>query len=355
MATSDQLLNASRAANQVVLDLDLKQRMREGYTRVDPNLVASMVGVPVMYRILERLLGGFIRDGSTVGILVNSDRPRGLVHMTCAHELGHYFLGHESTADEIVEHGPTALIVEHLADQFAYSLLAPRWLVAHVMKDHRWTGVDLQNPHTVYQMSLRLGTSYTAMVWSLYRLKLCSYADANRLTALTPKSLKAHALQGGVLEYSNSDVWVLGPADRDRILEPGYGDKFVVELPNHVGSGHLWTADEVRSEGFVLKPLTLDAQELAPVNRDTVQVGSGGPFMSYYLQPPEKFRSPSENEDDLDPIDARRHVVELREHRPWTPGASPIDALDLNAEFESTREGLTVSERQKRIDRIRQN
>lgn len=248
-----------------------------------------------------------------------------------------------------------ASLVEQLADQFAYSLLAPRWLIARIMSDHGWTLVDLQNAHVVYQLSLRLGTSYTAMVWSLHRLKLFSQAIANRLVAIKPKSLKAYALQGGVLEHSNADVWVLGPADKDRILEPGYGDRFVVELPNHAGSGHLWTANEVLSEGFVLEPLTLDAREHPRVNRETVKVGAGSPTMSYYLQPPEKFRSPPENEDDLDPIDDRRRSVELREHRPWVSDASAINVLDFSAEFEPGREGLTVSERHKRVERMQQN
>lgn len=355
MATSDQLLTASSAANRVILDLGLKQRMREGYTRVDPNFVASRVGVPVMYRVLERLLGGFIRDGSAVGILVNSDRPRGLVHMTCAHELGHYFLGHESTADEVVEQGPTASLLEQLADQFAYSLLAPRWLIAQIMSDHGWTLVDLQNAHVVYQLSLRLGTSYTAMVWSLHRLKLCSPATRNRLIAVKPKMLKAFALRGGVLEDANADVWVLGSADKDRILEPGYGDRFVVELPNHAGSGHLWTANEVRSEGFVLEPLTVDARIHRPEAREMVSVGGGDSTISYYLQPPEKFRSPPRNEDDLDPIDDRRRAVELRELRPWALDASAISVLNFSTEFEPGREGLSVSERHKRVERMQQS
>lgn len=352
MATSDQLLTASSKANKVILDLDLKRRVQEGYTRVDPNLVASSVGVPVMYRKLERLLGGFIRDDGVVGILVNSDRPRGLVHMTCAHELGHYFLDHASTADEKIEHGTSATAVEQQADQFAYSLLAPRWLIAGIMKANKWTTLDLQNEHVVYQLSLRLGISYTAMVWSLYRLQLIKYGVVNRIVSLPPKSLKVSALQGNSLEHANADVWVLSEADRDRIIEPGYGDKFVISLPNHSGSGHLWTVDEARSEGFELRPVAVDARQLKPTNRDSVIVGSGSQTLSYHLQPPEKFRKLPDYEDELDLIDERRRAVELREQRPWTPQTTVINTLDFSAEFEAGSEGLTIPERRARIERV---
>lgn len=351
MATNDPLFEASRAANEVVLNLNLKRRIADGYTRIDPSIVASQAGVPVLYRYLDRLLGGFIRDGGTSGILINSDRPRGLIHMTCAHELGHYFLGHESTTDETVEIGSSAAFIEQMANQFAYSLLAPRWLIATVMRAHGWTQADLQNPHILYQLSLRLGTSFTAMVWSLSRLGLIGGQAAAQIVATQPKSLKAHALMGATLVHPKADVWVLGPADRDRILEPGYGDQFVVELPNHAGSGHLWSADELRSEGFVLKPFTVDARAQLPVHPNELRVGGHGATLSYLLQPPERFQHPPVTESELEPIDERRQHVALHEVAPWAPVETAIGSISFSTEFEPTREGLTVAERQRRIER----
>lgn len=349
MAQRD-LLSASTRANEVVLSLGLKRRIQEGFTRIDPSHVAGISGVPVMYRKLDRLLGGFIREEGAVGILVNSDRPRGLMHMTCAHELGHFFLNHQSTADEKLDHGPSASLVERLADQFAYSLLAPQWLIATAMRERGWTLVSLNSPHTVYQLSLRLGISFTAMVWSLSRLKLIPPQLANKLVMHKPAALKQVALKGGKLEHPKSDVWILGPADKDKILEPGYGDKFVIDLPNHAGSGRLWSASEAQAEGFTLRPLLVDARDLpSPPNPGELVIGSGPSTLTYTLEPPELLRHPAVREEELEPLDARRHQVKLQETKPWVRDEAPSGVWAFQAEFEPTRDGLTVAEREIRV------
>lgn len=350
MAPRDQLIEASKKANEVIEDLRLKDRIRNsGYMRIDPAEIASAVDVRVMYKKLDKLLGGFIREHSNPGILVNCDRPRGLMHMTCAHELGHYFLDHDSTADDQIYHGPTASLVERAADQFAYSLLAPRWLVASTMRERGWSVQDLSNAHIVYQMSLRLGVSYKAMVWSLNRILLMTNDVAQRLDTVQPKTLKTHVLGGTALEHPRADVWILGPADKDRVLEPGYGDRFVVQLPNHAGSGHLWSVDELRSEGFTLQPTTVDGRQRDDSRSRNAIVGTGSVALSYVLDPPERYRHPPENEIDLDPLNARRRAVELQEMAPWLPTSKAIDTFAFSAEFEPIREGLSVSEREKLV------
>jgi Zn-dependent peptidase ImmA (M78 family) len=350
MAPRDPLFEASKKANEVIEDLSLKDRIRDGgYMRVDPAQIAATVNVQVMYKKLDKLLGGFIRERSNPGILVNCDRPRGLMHMTCAHELGHFFLDHESSADQEIYHGTSASMVERTADQFAYSLLAPRWLVAKTMNERKWTTADLVQPHVVYQMSLRLGVSFKAMVWSLNRLKLLKDPVTLALDKIQPKALKLQTLRGAELEHANADVWVLDPADKERVLEPGYGDRFVLELPNHAGSGHLWSVDDLRSEGFTLQPFTADGRQRDPVQSRNAIVGSGSATLPYVLDPPEMYRRPAEKDEDLDPIYARRREVSLQEVTPWLPASQPMDIFAFNTEFEPIREGFSVSEREKLV------
>ena len=218
----DELLEAARRAAKVLGEFSVRDRIKEGYTRVDPTQLASEADVTVMFRPLDKLLGGFLREDGEAGILVNVLRPRGLVHMTCAHELGHYFLGHESTTDETVDIGMSAHLIEQQANQFAYSLLAPQWLVVTIMNLKRWSKSHLENPFIVYQLSLRLGMSFEAMTWSLVRLRFISQISASRTLAQKPKAMKLDALniQDASVKVPG-DVWVLDKSDKDRIIEPG--------------------------------------------------------------------------------------------------------------------------------------
>ena len=137
-ADDDALMAAARRATEVLEEFEARKRIDAGYTRIDAEQIASAADVVVMYRKFELLLGGFLVEDGTPGIIVNWDRPRGLVHMTCAHELGHFELGHESTSDTTVDVSKNAALVERTANQFAYALLAPSWLVSQTMRRQRW-------------------------------------------------------------------------------------------------------------------------------------------------------------------------------------------------------------------------
>lgn len=347
MSIRDDLLNAGRRASEVLAEYGARDRIDSGYTRIDPELIAGVADVVVVYRKMQRLLGGFIREENANGILVNFDRPRGLVHMTCAHELGHFFLGHSSTADETVDYVQDADVIEQQANQFAYSLLSPSWLVAATMRQRGWSREHLRIPSIVYQLSLRLGTSFTAMVWSLVRLGHLARQDAERLVAIKPVSVKRDALSGKLPKDAAKDVWILNKADKDRILEPGTQDEFVVDLPNHAGSGHLWSIDQLRSAGFTIKPVLKDGREPAPQSPKKVTVGGGAATMRYSLVlPVESTQTAQENANSVGPL---HRVVEMLEAPPWQSGTLPNDRFGFTAEFDVMKDGLSQTERDRRL------
>lgn len=351
MNEREALLSAARRASEILDEFEAKKRVSEGYTRVDAELIASASDVVVLYRKLDLLLGGFLREDGAPGIIVNWDRPRGLVHMTCAHELGHFALGHESTSDVTVDVGRNAAIVEQQANQFAYALLAPAWLVAATMRQKSWSRSHLRRPAIVYQLSLRLGISYKAMVWSLVRLGHLAIADANQIVNTQPISLKREALDGRSPNESKKDVWLLNSSDRDRILEPAMGDQFIFELPNHAGSGHLWSIDEVQSEGFTLQPFVRDArQEGKTPNRPVVVGGDGSPMRYELMAEAASVESTAEdNEETRSELVSKRHSLAVRESTPWRSASNTTDAFSLAAEFKVLKTGFPQPERERRL------
>jgi Zn-dependent peptidase ImmA (M78 family) len=354
-ADDDALMAAARRASEVLDEFEAKKRIEAGYTRIDAERIASASDVVVMYRKLEVLLGGFLVEDGTPGIIVNWDRPRGLVHMTCAHELGHFALGHESTSDTTVDVPKSAALVERTANQFAYALLAPSWLVAQTMRRQRWGRDSLRNPSVVYQMSLRLGMSYKAMVWSLNRLGHLTVSEALRIVDVQPIALKRDILGGTAPDNSRSDVWMLTDADRDRILEPGLGDQMVFDLPNHAGSGRLWSVDDAKSDGFLLKPFVRDARRVPPRRGAEITVGGDGSTLRYELTNSRELLAPGDGYDSeiVLTLEPTKRAISLSERAPWRPEQAAIDQLSLFTEFERLEDGLPQPERDRRLARTR--
>lgn len=354
-ADDDALMAAARRATEVLEEFEAKKRIASGYTRIDAEHIASASDVVVMYRKFELLLGGFLLEDGTPGIIVNWDRPRGLVHMTCAHELGHFALGHESTSDTTVDVSKNAPLVERTANQFAYALLAPSWLVAQTMRRQRWGRDSLRDPTVVYQMSLRLGMSYKAMVWSLNRLGHLTLSEVLRIVDVQPITLKRDILRGTAPNNSRNDVWMLSDADRDSVLEPGLGDQMVLNLPNHAGSGRLWSVDEALSEGFSLKPFVRDARNVPPRRNAEIPVGGDGSTLRYELTTPLELLSLGEGDNDeiVPTLEPRKKTISLSERAPWQPEQAAIDQLSLFAEFERLEDGLPQPERDRRMARTR--
>jgi Zn-dependent peptidase ImmA (M78 family) len=332
-------LKVARLAAEVLANQNTRARLANGYTRIDPIAIAEDEGIDVMVRPLDRLLGAFLREDS-VGILLNHRRPAGMFHMTCAHELGHFFLGHGTNTDEQLDYGSGANEIELEADQFAYSLMAPLELVVKVLKAQRWSWDSVREPATIYQLSLRLGLSYTAMVWSLVRLGKLDGGTAKSLVRIQPGAIKrALSPQGSTLE-GNQDIWRIGPNDKDSILEPRPDDRIVMELPSHVTGGYLWSVTEAQREGYALKPLLIDSRREAVVDAShDVPVGNSAP-MNYSLEFPR------------DCATAPVQVV-FNEVQPWSgasrPSESGSSAFAIRTQLEAVEKGLSASTRQRLV------
>lgn len=341
MVGRTELLRISKQAAQVLRSTGASERYQHlGYTRVDPFEIAAVADVAVMLRPLQDLLGAFVRE-TQAGILVNSDRPPGLVHMTCAHELGHYFLGHQTTMDRQLDYGPDANSIEKEADWFAYQLLMPRHLIADIIRRKGWSDGALRDPAIIYQLSLRLGTSYSATVWALHRLNILNVSaqEAQTIARATVQNLK-RSLMGLPTEETLSDVWVLDKADHDLILEPRPSDRFVVDLPSHAAAGYLWSLHNVSDAGFTLHPVTV-VSEPVPSDRDLIV---GGPGQQRYTL------------DHVGDTKGLGHVdrvqLNFEEQQPWRPNEAPHDTFRTSTEFENIAQGLSIQSRERLIEEV---
>ncbi len=336
-------LKVARIAAEVLANPHTRARLADGYTRVDPIAIAEDQGINVLVRPLDKLLGAFLREDS-VGILLNQLRPAGMFHMTCAHELGHFFLGHGSNTDDQLDYRSGANEIELEADQFAYSLMAPLALVVKVLKAQHWNWDSVRDPATIYQLSLRLGLSYSAMVWSLVRLGKLDGATAKSLARIAPANIKrALAPQSSAFE-ANQDVWRIGPNDKESILEPRPDDHIVLDLPSHVTGGYLWSVTEAQSKGYALKPILIDSRtQPTSEGAQDFPVGNSAP-MNYSLEFPR------------DTVTAPVRVV-FDEVQPWSgvsrPSTSGSSAFELRTQLEGVELGLCVSTRQRLVEEVK--
>lgn len=341
MIQRDAALRVARLAGEILEKSGTRSRVENGYTRVDPITIAESAGIDVMARPLDKLLGAFLRE-ERVGILLNNQRPSGMFHMTCAHELGHFYLGHLTSTDEHLDYRSDASEAELEADQFAYALMSPLWLIARILKAQGWGWNSMRDPFIVYQLSLRLGLSYSATLWSLVRLRKLDINVAKILVKHQPAEIKLGLIPQGVSLEANQDVWCVGPRDKDFILEPRPNDRIVANLPSHAAAGYLWSINEAQQEGYTLAPLTIDSQRPSTESEDDVLIG-GTPTIHYEL----KF-TPSK--DASMPIIPTK--VALQETQPWLPADAKVATkFSLQTKFEILSEGLSSTSRERLIQR----
>lgn len=317
-------MHAAQVASRVLAEFGAKERIKAGYTRIDPIAIAEAAGLLVMIRPLERLVGAFLREEPRSGVLLNSDRPIGMMHMTCAHELGHFFLGHETTADAKLFYDDNSKSIEQEADQFAYSLMTPAWLIAHVINRYGWVS-DLGDSKVIYQLSLRLGLSYEATARSLHQQNKVSLAQRNHLLSVEPIDIKRRIVPPGVKVGGGQDVWMLTEADEGSVIEPRDEDLVFVVLPSHASAGFLWSiGDSVQS--LSLKPMPVPR---APRTEDIQNLIVGGPARAIY-------QLHSDGEGPRQPL-----KVKLTERQPWNGTRSQRVDVSLVTQYDEVEDGLS--------------
>jgi Zn-dependent peptidase ImmA (M78 family) len=255
----DAILTGAKAAHTLHRDLGIRETLeRAGGGRVDVFGAIAKLGATLMFQPLDKLLGAYL-PAEEPGVLITTKRTLPVQRFTGAHELGHLYMRHEPSLDDdgILRRAPFTTDSglkrqEREADAFASIFLAPMWLLALTVQRQGWAPDRLSDPAIVYQLSLRLGTSYTATCYVLERHKAISREQRERLLSYEPKTIKRWLLDGYEPPDWRSDVWLITARDEGTLIEGGRNDLFVVRLTENSGAGYLWSFDALKAAGFSL-------------------------------------------------------------------------------------------------------
>ncbi len=318
MPRRDDILNAVYEAERLHKEFDTKARAEAGEGRIDVFGMLVKRDVPVMFRPLKNLLGAFIDDPDK-GVIVTSQRPLPVQRFTAAHELGHEALGHEASFDE-EDVLTRALFVteasydrrEIQANAFASQLLTPSWLIVQHMKRQGWTRDSLTDPVVVYQLSLRMGSSYAATCYALEESKGIDRTTRETLLKVKPKAIKQSLVKPYEPETWYGDVWLVTERDNGMVLDGSRSDLVVLKFEEHASSGYLWQFGELADAGLAIRE---DGRASASGKGHI-----GGVVFRTVIAEPE------------DEGGASGHV-RLREVRPWQAAGEPLHALEIDVEL----------------------
>lgn len=325
MSRRNEILAAIAEADRLHLAHNSMQRTSEGQGRVDVFEMLVEKDIPVLFRPLKNLLGAYVDDPAQ-GVMITSQRPLPVQRFTAAHELGHAALGHEASYDE--EQVLTRALFsddkfdprEIQANAFAMELLTPRWLIAQHMRRQQWRQVDLKNPVNVYQLSLRMGSSYSATVYALSNYKVLDAITIGKLQQITPKQIKQHLAQELQPKNWYGDIWLITDKDQGLYVEGSRSDFVIIDLTEHAASGYLWQFDQLADAGLVIRR----DQRINGHNEDL-----GGVVQRIVTA------EAAEKQEGV------RGRLNLQEVRPWNPKETILNSIELDIDFMGpVRQGL---------------
>ena len=324
------ILRGTAEAARLHRALDMRGRIAAEGGRVDVFGTLVALGVPLIFKPLDGLLGAFIADPAP-GVLITTKRPLSVQRFTGAHELGHFRLKHRPSLDDEtmlrrmpLQEGADYETQELEADAFAAEFLTPLWLFAEHFRRQGWSADDMVDARVVYQLSLRVGASYEATCWALQRHRVIERARREMLLGARPKVIKRNMLGGYEPPDWWGDVWAITERDQGALIEGSRKDLFLVRLKEQSGAGYLWSFEELEQSGFVV---VRDERE-APAG-ETI----GGAVTRCVTARSEERKSGK---------------LTFRQRRPWLSRERPLSELTLAFDlYGPEEEGWSQAERRR--------
>ncbi len=156
--------------------------------------IAQASGATVRFADLKSTEGLFVKQPGPIIILPSlRHRPRGRVTYSCAHELGHFQLGHGTRVDEYVGDAgaENRENEEFAADTFAATLLMPRTAILRRFEARGWN-VESASPLQVFTIAGELDVGYSTLLGHMqFQLDMVTERWRGERSRVTPKELRA--------------------------------------------------------------------------------------------------------------------------------------------------------------------
>lgn len=252
----DAVLEGTLEAEQMHAELNARGITSTFGSAVDVFSVIENQGIKLLFQKLGGLLGAYL-PLDRKGILVTTERTLAIQRYTAAHELGHAALNHSAgiDSDDILMRSPFGSHryrpEEVAADTFAAMFLMPEPLINEVAERQHWDGTSIRSPEVIYQMALRLGVSYEALVRTLMKYKILSPVQGRSALDREIKTIKQKLLGSAILPHDwRCNIWDLTERDTGTALIAEPQDFFVVRLREMSAAGYLWNVQQARDAGF---------------------------------------------------------------------------------------------------------
>lgn len=332
------ILIGHKEAERVHRQFDTRSRYLQSGARIDVYRLAHDLGIPVVFRPLEGLLGVYVKDPAP-GILLTTQRPESVQRLTCAHELGHHWLKHKVSYDDEgdigIALGKAAGKVppsERQADAFAFNLLMPRWLLVENIKHLQQLDLHLPDPVAVYQIAVRVGTSYIACALTLSKYNFITSADLATLLTKQPKDIKARILADVSMPDWHRDVWLLSEADDGMAIETRQGDVLVAHVREASTAGYALETNGLTAAGFTVLANREMATDASPVADDPVGAIGAFPLCETVALANQTGQAP----------------FEIRQKRPWEDN-NGMSVVRLDVKVKLPSKGLSELDRAARM------
>lgn len=189
------------ARHAVAMALRVRQRAGLGLSApANPFDACASLNVEVRFANIPSMEGMLARR-PRLTIIVSSVRPAGRQAFTCAHELGHLVLDHQSTVDDVIDlmtEGEPGYrqddLDEYAADQFAAFFLMPKTAVMAALRDR---GIDPERcPESdLFHVAAWFGVGFSTLAAHLrFGVQVISQTRYEALRRMRPQTIRRDIL-----------------------------------------------------------------------------------------------------------------------------------------------------------------